>query len=230
MSKFSVDTRCASRDENWAARRVVASRLRVIAEALLCRDFQPVTQVSRSVPLASTEKSDIVTAVEGLLSDAEKCFSEHGLLSRHAVGIGMFTFECSAWTGHSNPLSPPLELWSDAERVHARVEFSQAYAESVEAPWVHRGYIAAAFDHLLGYAQMLAGEAGMTARLQVTHFEPVPACVPLRMEAWVTRIDGRRKHCLGQLFVSLPSQNGPETLAAEAEGVFVVSPRPVDVW
>lgn len=230
MSQFSVDTRRSPKDENWAARRAVASRLRVIVEALSRRELSPTTSICNEALSEVAGRSDAAAAIQNLLSDVEKCLSAKEPFLRHFVGIGIFTFECSAWTGHSNPLAPPLELWSEAERVHARVEFSKAYEESAEAPWVHRGYVAAAFDHVLGYAQMLAGEAGMTARLQVTHFEPVPSCVSLRIESWVTRIDGRRKHCLGQLFIAASSQGAAETLAAEAEGVFVVPPRSVEVW
>ncbi len=208
MSKFSFDTRCAPRDENWAARRQVATRFRVLSEELLRRDLHAESVAACLVPLREIEQR----------------LAACNTLERHASGIGIFTLECSAWTGHSNPLSPPLWLWSDGDCVRAQVEFSAAYEESDAEPWVHRGSLAAVFDHVLGYVQMLAGDAGMTARLQVVHRERVPSRVPLRIESSVTRVDGRRKYCAGKLFVPTFSEEEPERLAVEAEGVFVVPP------
>lgn len=208
MKKIAFDTRSAPRDENWAARRSAATRIRVIAQELLRRE------------LAAASTAELLAPLREIVQRFEVCDA----LQRHAPGIGLFTLECSAWTGHSNPLSPPLWLWSEGDCVQARVEFGAAYAESPEAPWVHRGYLAAAFDHVLGYVQMLAGDAGMTARLQVTHRERVPTQTPVRITASVTRVDGRRKYCAGQLFLPTLSSDEPENLAVEAEGIFVVPP------
>lgn len=221
MRKFSFDTRRLrlpsalqgererEERENWVARRDVASRLRVIVEELLRRDF---SDFDPNAAVASLEA-------------AATLLNTKTTLQRHADGIKTATVEVSAVTGHANPLAPPVLLWSDGDFAHAEMEFGAAYQESADAPWIHRGVIDAVFDHVLGYVQMLAGEAGMTARLQVTHHARAASDVPLRIEAWVERVDGRRKYCAGKLFApALPSDAAP-LLIAEAEGIFVVPPK-----
>ena len=58
------------------------------------------------------------------------------------------------------------------DRVTARSRFGSAY----EGPpgCVHGGYVAAAFDELLGAAQSLSGTQGMTADLEVDYRTPTP--------------------------------------------------------
>jgi hypothetical protein len=60
-------------------------------------------------------------------------------------------FDHSPVLGRANPLAPPIELWLDGEVMRARARFEAAY----EGPpgCVHGGYIAAAFDEVLGSTQ-----------------------------------------------------------------------------
>ena len=67
-------------------------------------------------------------------------------------------FDHSPFIGLANPLSPPMYLDYTADRVAGRVTFGSAY----EGPpgCVHGGYVAAAFDELLGATQSLSGDPG----------------------------------------------------------------------
>ena len=80
-------------------------------------------------------------------------------------------FEHSPFIGRANPLAPPM-LPARGRRRASRVEvrFGSAY----EGPpgCVHGGYIAGAFDELLGATQSLSGNPGMTARLTVNYRTP----------------------------------------------------------
>ena len=122
------------------------------------------------------------------------------------------SFDHSPLIGLANPLSPPMILTVEADRVAASVTFGSAY----EGPpgCVHGGYVAAAFDELLGATQSLSGTQGMTARLTVDYRSPTPLHAELTMEGVVARRDGRKIFCEGRLFDG-------DRLCAESEGLFI---------
>jgi acyl-coenzyme A thioesterase PaaI-like protein len=123
--------------------------------------------------------------------------------------------------GEASPLSPRLD-WEIVTRedgspaVEARGTFGAAY----EGPpsFVHGGWVACAFDEVLGIAKIAAGNPGMTARLTVHYRRPTPLFRELRLRAWVERVEGRRIMSRAEMFDG-------DTLTAEAEGLFV-QPRP----
>jgi len=123
--------------------------------------------------------------------------------------------------GEASPLSPRLD-WEVVTRddgtlaVEARGTFGAAY----EGPpgFVHGGWIACAFDEVLGIANIESGSPGMTGRLTVHYRTPTPLFRELVVRAWVDRIEGRR-------IMSQAEMYDGETLTAEAEGLFV-QPRP----
>jgi acyl-coenzyme A thioesterase PaaI-like protein len=83
---------------------------------------------------------------------------------------------------------------------------------------VHGGWVACAFDEILGIANIEAGNPGMTARLTIHYRKPTPLFRELRIRAWVDRVEGRRIMARGEMWDG-------ETLTAEADGIFV-QPRP----
>ena len=82
----------------------------------------------------------------------------------------------------------------------------------------HGGWVACAFDEMLGIANIESGHPGMTARLTIHYRKPTPLFRPLRFKAWVDRLEGRRIMSRGELWDG-------DTLTAEADGIFV-QPRP----
>lgn len=125
-------------------------------------------------------------------------------------------FDHSPIIGLANPLSPPLRLEYSGDRVTGRVTFGAAY----EGPpgCVHGGYVAAVFDELLGSAQSLSGDQGMTAHLGVDYRSPTPLGVELELEGWLERREGRKIFTRGSIHA-----NG--VLTAEADGLFVAFDR-----
>jgi acyl-coenzyme A thioesterase PaaI-like protein len=123
--------------------------------------------------------------------------------------------------GEASPLSPRLD-WQVADRdaefpiVEARGSFGAAY----EGPpgFVQGGWVACAFDEVLGIANIEAGHPGMTARLTVHYRRPTPLFRDLVIRGWVDRIEGRRIMSRAEILDG-------ENLTAEAEGLFV-QPRP----
>lgn len=124
----------------------------------------------------------------------------------------------SPMVGPLNPLAPPLVFTSDGTKVTATVTFGAAY----EGPpgCVHGGYIAAAFDEVLGFAQGMSGAPGMTGRLTVSYRSPTPLHQQLQFVGDVERIDGRKIFTRGELRVAADGR-----LCADAEGLFI-SVRP----
>ena len=121
-------------------------------------------------------------------------------------------FDYSPFIGLANPMSPPIVMDYEGERVVAKVTFGAAY----EGPpaCVHGGYVAAAFDELLGATQSLSGAQGMTARLTVNFRSPTPLNEELRLEGWLERREGRKIWVLGRMTAG-------DRLTAEAEGLFI---------
>ena len=121
-------------------------------------------------------------------------------------------FDHSPMMGKANPLAPPLELWEDGMTLRGRAVFDAAY----EGPpgCVHGGYIAAAFDEVLGSAQSLGGRPGMTGRLTIHYRSPTPLRTELRFEARVVEVTGRKTFTHGTL-------HADDRLCAEAEGLFI---------
>jgi acyl-coenzyme A thioesterase PaaI-like protein len=118
--------------------------------------------------------------------------------------------------GEASPMSPRLDWEAVDGAVEARGVFGAAY----EGPpgFVHGGWIACAFDEILGIANITAGHPGMTGRLTVHYRRPTPLFRELRFRAWVDRTEGRRIMTRGSVW-------DDDVLTAEAEGIFV-RPRP----
>ena len=125
-------------------------------------------------------------------------------------------FDHSPFIGLANPLSPPVELEYAGDRVLGRVTFGSAY----EGPpgCVHGGYIAAVFDEVLGSAQSLSGTQGMTAHLGIDYRRPTPLHVPLLLEGWLDRREGRKIYARATL-------HAEGELTAEAGGLFIAFDR-----
>lgn len=173
----------------WASRRKLVQALRDLIELSVT-----------STP--SIEKMDGFTEVlQGFateLADSPRLF---GRLDFEADGshgsIGEVSHELNALGGVSNPLSPGLNMWVDGEVAHASVSFGWAY----EGPpgHVHGGFVAAIFDQFLGMAQTLGKNPGMTGTLGVRYMRPTPLNTELKLEARITRQEGRKTTMVAEM-------------------------------
>jgi len=158
---------------------------------------------------------DALVATAGGLADrlaAHPSLAEHGGLAS-APWADSQLMERSGITGRSNPLAPPLHLEMGEDgvtRAHA------TYGAAYEGPagCLHGGFVAAAFDDLMGFAQMASGRAGYTGTLTVKMLRPTPLDKRIDYEASFDRLDGRK------IWVTARSWTGDEQLA-EAEIVFI---------
>jgi acyl-coenzyme A thioesterase PaaI-like protein len=132
--------------------------------------------------------------------------------SANAGGSPHAFFDHSPMIGRANPLAPPIDLWVEDGEMHGRTVFGPAY----EGPpgCVHGGYVAAAFDEVLGSTQSLSGQPGMTGRLTVHYRSPTPLQTELRFVGRLDRVEGRKTFTVGEL-------RAGDVLCAEAEGLFI---------
>lgn len=223
--------------EIWTARRRLAAAMRLVIERLTASDA-PEAELRRAAErledyaahLASHGKRDrYIGFAESALAGPATSPAE---TETPVGGDGTFAAELSAephpqragghfdyspLIGRSNPLAPPVVMHADADgTVHGRVTFGSAY----EGPpgCVHGGMVAAAFDEVLGYAQIFSGRPGMTGKLEVFYRAPTPLHRELRFTARVERREGRKVFVQSQLHAG-------DQLCAEATGLFI-SMRP----
>jgi len=208
----------------WTARRRLAAAMRLVIERLTASDA-PEAELRRAAErledyaahLSSHGKRDrYIGFAESALAGPAPPDATETPAAPHPQRAGGH-FDYSPLIGRSNPLAPPVVMHADADgTVHGRVTFGSAY----EGPpgCVHGGLVAAAFDEVLGYAQIFSGRPGMTGKLEVSYRAPTPLHRELHFTARVDRREGRK------VFVQCQLHAGDQ-LCAEATGLFI-SMRP----
>ncbi len=201
------DASKTSGNEMWEQKRRLADAMRLVIERLVPSNA-PVDELSR--------------AAEALERYAEALKAHPRLLkvmghseAANAGNVGAF-FDQSPMIGLANPLAPPITIQKTGERTAAgHVRFGSAY----EGPpgSVHGGYVACAFDEVLGFVQSLSGNPGMTGTLTVKYRKPTPLHTDLVIETEWARSEGRKVFCEGRILAG-------DVVTAEAEGIFIAVP------
>ena len=126
-------------------------------------------------------------------------------------------FPTSPMVGYANPIAPPVDVWAvrgegGQREIRGKVTFGYQY----EGPptCVHGGVIAELFDELLGLANIIVGQAGMTGTLKVRYRRPTPLLAPLELVPRFTGRDGRKIFTWGGIYYE-------GELTAEADGIFI---------
>jgi acyl-coenzyme A thioesterase PaaI-like protein len=187
----------------WAEKRRLASAMRQVIDHLVTSDA-PEEELKAA--------ADALERYASRLSRHPRRKVPAGFSEVANAGDVAGFFDMSPLIGLSNPMSPPIRLRVDGEIVRGTATFGAAY----EGPpgHLHGGFVAAAFDEVLGFAQSITGNPGMTGTLTIRYRKPTPLYTELRFEAKVLRVEGRKIFTEGKLFAG-------ETLTAEAEGLFI---------
>ncbi len=116
----------------------------------------------------------------------------------------------------NNSASATLALINSGAGPDLQTIGSAVFGSAYEGPpgAVHGGYVAAAFDEVLGYVQSMSGSPGMTGTLTVKYRKPTPIHTELFFEAELLRVEGRKIFTHGELFAG-------DLLTAEADGLFI---------
>lgn len=132
--------------------------------------------------------------------DAERLADSVELLPRRTTAASMMSTETSPdelsfgdvspMSGAGSGIAPPMQMSVEGTDVVGRVNFGEAF----EGPpgHVHGGWIAAAFDEVMGLVQSLNTTLGMTGTLEVQYRQPTPLNADLAFRARVDRVAGRR--------------------------------------
>ena len=149
---------------------------------------------------AIVEATGHIARAAELLAGQPHGRSYEGAAESAVAGDVRTFFDFSPLAGAANPLAPPMEMEIDDEQVVARVVFGDAY----EGPpgCVHGGFVAAAFDEVLGFTQAISGRPGMTARLTSPTASP-RRCRELLFLGHVDRMEGRKLFASASLHVGI---------------------------
>lgn len=164
-------------------------------------------------PLPALEEA--VAAMEALdkrLDEFPAGRIPEGFLEAATSGDPHAFFDNSPIMGLANPLAPPVVVRPEGDIVVGTACYGAAYEGAPGC--VHGGMISAAFDEVLGMAQSLTGNPGMTGTLTVRYRRPTPLHRELRYEGRVERVERRKIFTVGRLL------HGDE-LTADAEAVFI---------
>lgn len=101
-------------------------------------------------------------------------------------------------TGEFNPVAPSLKMSVERKKLLIHCEFPNCYESAPDT--VQGGMIAAVYDQLLAYAVMVEGLTGPTLSIRVNFLKPTPINEPLRFEAAVDSIDGRKYSVKGSCY------------------------------
>ena len=159
---------------------------------------------------------DVTNQIDGLTAalDREPSLHAKGGLGRVGGDDGAL-LERSGISGRSNPLAAPVQWEPRDDHFVGWATYSPAYEGPVGH--VHGGFVAAAFDDLMGSAQTLSGSAGHTGTLTVKMLRQTPLNKRIDYTAGVDHVDGRK------IYVWAHAECEGERLA-EAQIVFI-APR-----
>ena len=176
-----------STPDHLARKRALADVVRRLVEASALADS------------GAVDPTDLDATTAALAAVADRMSAWPSL---HATGLALAPgpqgalLERSGIAGRANPLAAPVQWETGSDGVtRGHAVFGPAY----EGPpgCVHGGFVAAAFDDLMGSAQTASGTAGYTGTLTVRMIRPTPLGRRIDYEAAVDRVEGRKIHVWG---------------------------------
>jgi len=180
----------------------------------LAAEVRRITSAMVGLPLTDADISAATTAVAQVADRLEDAAApgRRPRAQPDPVGDAQDFFPTSPVIGFANPLAPPVVV----EAVNGGLIGSAWFDYQYEGPptCVHGGVIAMVFDEMLGAANILAGNPGMTGTLTIRYRKPTPLRTPLRLEARFMSRDGRKILTTGAIYHG-------DVLTAEADGIFI---------
>ena len=140
---------------------------------------------------------------------------EHGICfvcgteNEKGMGLVWCVQKTQAPQQEDEPLPP------GAVRIYAEFEFDEA--QQGPPGHAHGGASAAVIDEAMGAVVWQSGLRALLANLNLDYRLPVPLHTPVRAEAWLERMEGRKAYARGQILVG-------GKVAVEGSGLFVHIP------
>ncbi len=187
------------------------ARLRAIYEPLAesVRDLVDATiRTEADAQTVAQVRADIDAAVARLRSkQIDGAFGARRSTDGEAMNWG------NAVIGVRNALAPPLNVHREPDGSRW-AEFHLGAAYEGPPGHVHGGVSALILDHVLGEAASPDRKPRFTGSITMRYLRATPLG-PLRVDAAITRTDGVKTFCAGQI-------SDAEGITVEAEGVFIV--------
>jgi acyl-coenzyme A thioesterase PaaI-like protein len=155
-------------------------------------------------PLDASTLDAATAAIERATDDLVAARDELTTLPRHPEHNGQ------------RAAMPVWEYEQDDQGLVVRGTFTAAHTGPPGS--VHGGYVAGAFDEVLGWACAKSGNPAVTGKLTVRYRRPTPLNVRLEFRADWPRVVGKRVHVHATL-------TADGELTAEADGLFVLVDR-----
>jgi acyl-coenzyme A thioesterase PaaI-like protein len=182
----------------WPAKRRLAAALRDLLDCICATD---------------ADEEELLAAARQIEAGASRFAAQPRMqdppgVAELALAGGMEIFhDRSPVVGLANPLAPPVDLEPDSETgtVRGTVSFGNAYEGAPGC--VHGGFVAAALDDF-------SDNPGMTGEMTIRYCRPTPISTPLRLEARLERVDGRKIYTSGEMYAG-------DLLTAKATGLFI---------
>lgn len=172
-----------------------------VEDAPLAHKHALTRAVKRVVELSALLDVDGIddATVEGLTAEADALADRLATLPSLLARGGLATcgghqgalLERSGISGRSNALAAPVQWVTGPDGItRGWATYSAAYEGPAGS--LHGGFVAAAFDDLLGSAQTASGSAGYTGTLTVKMLRPTPLHRRIEYTAGVDRVEGRK--------------------------------------
>jgi hypothetical protein len=201
-----VDGPAASTSGDDVSNRLAAALRRIAGVAVAL----PLSE--EQLAAAATEATALADRLEAA-APAEKRTRLQPIMDGHPQDH----FPTSPMIGFANPVAPPVDVWAvtgegGQREIRGKVTFGYQY----EGPptCVHGGVIAELFDELLGLANIIVGQAGMTGTLTVRYNRPTPLLASLELVSRFTGRERRKIFTWGGIYYE-------GELTAEANGIFI---------
>jgi hypothetical protein len=171
----------------------LARKHRLVREAKRLVELVAHLDADEAAPTDIDAVADAVSEVADRLEPLPSLHAKGGLAS--VGGHQGALLERSGISGRSNPLAPPVQWEANGDDLRGWAHYTPAY----EGPMghVHGGFVAAAFDDIMGSAQMASGIAGYTGTLTVKMLRPTPLLKPIDYAAGVRGVEGRKIYAWG---------------------------------
>jgi acyl-coenzyme A thioesterase PaaI-like protein len=195
-------------DQTIAARRRAADAARELFAALVASSAD-----SATLDEAATELSHLAARLE---PDGRTSRYDGTDGIRFDGGSNAVVFETHPILGPSSPIAPPVVVVETDQGAAATATYDHRF-EGVPG-CVQGGFLAAAFDVVLGRSAARAGQPAVTGTLTVRYRRPTPLHTELRFEGQLDRVVDRQLFCSARVFAG-------DEVTAEAEAVFVTVDR-----
>lgn len=193
--------------EEYVIRRRIGAALKQVTDQMVRCDASPeeLAEVAGQLEAVAARTAGYGRRSQGKIY--EKFFSR---TATQQDVLDILDYEI--FTGLSTPISPPMKLWLDGDRVRGKANLGLPFQGPPGR--VHGGVIAAMLDVLMAKTQDLSGTMGVTGTLNIRFIRATPLKTDIDMEARILRTEGRKLFCEGRLFV-----NGEQTV--HAEGIWI---------